>query len=137
MKIELEFPFTEKWKKGYLVINKEPRRNVILYNSHADRTTISYARYLMSVSLGRMLDRNEVVDHINNDKLDDRLDNYQILSPAENNRKSAKGVTYKDFICPVCQCKFTLEARQFSGKVSPACSRSCGGKKAHRNKVIA
>lgn len=136
MKIDLEFPFNDKWKKGYLVINKEPRRNVILYNSHTDRTTISYARYLLSVSLGRILDRNEVVDHINNDKLDDRLDNYQILSPAANVRKSAKGKTYREFVCPVCGTHFKLESRQ-SHKANPTCSRSCGGKKSHWKKEIA
>lgn len=129
MRINLEFPFTEKWKKGYLVTNKEPRRNVILYNSPTERSTVSYARYLMSVSLGRMLERHEVVDHINNDKLDDRIDNYQIISPAENTRKSSKGITYKDFICPVCNKEFKLEARQ-SHRREPACSRACGIKKA-------
>lgn len=137
MKIELEFPFNVKWKRGYLVTNKEPRRNVILYNSHTDRSTVSYARYLMSVSLGRLLGKAEVVDHINNDKLDDRLDNYQIISPTENVRKSSKGITYKEFVCPVCQVTFTLEARRFSGKTSPTCGKSCGGKKSHWKNPIA
>ena len=29
MKIELEYPYKDLYKYGYLVINKEPRRNVI------------------------------------------------------------------------------------------------------------
>jgi len=55
MKIELEYPFNITWKRGYIVTNPENRKNVLLYNSQPDRTTISYARYLMSVSLKRFL----------------------------------------------------------------------------------
>lgn len=136
MKIDLEYPYSGKWCLGYLVTNKEPRRNVVLFNSHSDRTTVSYARYLMSVHLGRMLEKHEVVDHINNDKMDDRIENYQILTMAENTRKSAKGITYRSFTCPVCSIEFSIEARQ-SHRENPTCSRSCGSKKSHwsRNKV--
>jgi len=51
MKIQLEYPFNEIWKNGYIVTNKEPRNNVILFNSSKDRSTIPYARYLMAASL--------------------------------------------------------------------------------------
>lgn len=134
MRIDLKFPYSEKWRIGYLVTNKEPRRNVVLFNSETDRSTVSYARYLMSSHLGRFLRSDEVVDHINNDRMDDRIENYQILTPAENTRKSAKGITYRSFVCPVCKTNFELEVRQCHKSSDPTCSRSCGGKKSHWKK---
>lgn len=90
MKIELQYPYNERWRLGYIVVNSENRKNVVLYNSHSDRSTVSYARYLMSVKLGRFLLRSEEVDHIDEDKTNDSLSNLQILSTAENLRKNAR-----------------------------------------------
>lgn len=142
IKIDLEEPFKSLWKHGYLVTNKEPRRNVILYNSNRDRTTISYARYLMSVHLGRLLDKDEIVDHINGNKLDDRLENYQILTVIENNRKGCIengrveklvrficGSCNKEFIKPKCNTHLTIKSKK-----SDYCSRSCGAKASHHKK---
>jgi transcription initiation factor IIE alpha subunit len=118
MKIELEEPYKSRWKKGYLVTNPEQRKTVILYNNSKDRSSVSYARYLMSCSQSRFLEREEQVDHINNIKTEDHLDNLQILSPIENVRKSLLGQTLLDFICPVCKKHFQLTARQ-SHKINP------------------
>lgn len=134
MKIVLEFPYNEKYRLGYLVTNSENRKNIILFNSNKDRSTVSYARYLMAVKEGRFLTSSEQVDHINEDKTDDRIENLQILSPIENNRKhriskGTLGETKIKFSCPVCKNIFFLTARQ-SHKPNPACSRKCGYKKA-------
>lgn len=87
MKITVEPPFAGIWKHAYLVKNKENRTMVCLVNSKEDRTTISLARYKMSVKLGRLLADDEQVDHIDNDKTNDSIDNLQLLSPAENMEK--------------------------------------------------
>lgn len=130
MKIELEYPFNQDWNKGYIVINTDKRRTVILYNSNQQRSSVSYARYLMCVHLKRYLTENEHVDHKDNDKTNDLLSNLQILTPLQNAQKSAKGETLHDFICPVCKKEFKLTARQ-SHKTNPTCSRKCGGIKSH------
>lgn len=134
--LKLESPFKELWKRGYLVINKEPRRNVVLYNSQEDRTTISYAKYLMSIKLGRILKEYEIVDHINDDTMDDRIDNYQIISKRDNNLKSiiqkGKSGLYVRFKCGVCGKIFdkrkNITHLVYTSKRSDYCSRSCGGK---------
>lgn len=105
-----------------------------LVKSPAERITMSYARYLMSVYLKRRLEKNEQVDHINNDKLDDRIENFQILTQKENIKKSKKSKTYKNFICQICGKDFKLEARQFYKKSNPTCSRKCGGIKSRQVK---
>lgn len=137
MIIELQHPFKDLWLKGYLVTNKEPRRNIILYNSNTDRTTISYARYLMSVYLGRFLSDDEVVDHINADKLDDRLENYQIITHSENISKRYQDTNMTELLvdirCGVCGYIFTKPRNNThllasNKKQSTFCSRSCAGK---------
>lgn len=134
MKIKLEYPFNSKWGKGYLVTNTENRKNVILYNNPRDRTTISYARYLMSVNLKRFLKKEEQVDHIDEDKTNDVLDNLQILSIAENNKKhikiKEKTQQQVEISCPVCKNRFikrrgaTQLVQSLFGKIS-CCSRKC------------
>jgi hypothetical protein len=78
-----------------------------------ERKTISYARYLMSTHLGRLLTDEEHVDHINDIKLDDRIENLQILSQKENNIKAGlvrrgeiKHGTLTGYrYCKCCLCK--------------------------------
>ena len=84
MKIPVEPPFTGLWKHAYVVKNKENRNMVCLVNDAKDRTTMALARYRMSVKLGRMLRDDEQVDHIDNDKTNDSIDNLQILSKRDN-----------------------------------------------------
>lgn len=104
------------------------------------KTTTSYARYLMSVKEGRLLGRNEQVDHINDNKADDRLENLQILTPRANTIKSkaknAKRARMADLICPTCGVAFQRKAAQIEWKLlagrEPACSKTCGGKRGYR-----
>jgi hypothetical protein len=85
MKIDLQPPFNTDWECGYVVVNPESRKTVLLIrDSVNERSSVSLARYLMCVNLGRYLLPNEHVDHINEDKTDDRIENLQILSPNEN-----------------------------------------------------
>jgi len=95
---------------------------------------MSYARYLMAVSLGRELTPEEQVDHIDNDKLNDDLSNLQILTIAENNQKYRKqaGITQTMLmlICPNCKDAFSRRngnTHLAKGGVFTACSRHCSG----------
>lgn len=97
------------------------------------RKTISYARYLMATHLGRELTKDEQVDHINDDKTDDRIENLQILTLAENNKKEALR-HYKTAIkikCPWCGKIFYKKKANFFTSIggyyttcSPKCSRA-------------
>lgn len=137
MKIELEKPFKDDYKAGYLNINKEPRRLILLVRHDNSQTSISYARYLYSVSIGRYLTKDEHVDHIDGDRLNDTLENFQLLSQKDNNIKSViqnnKTAKEIDFICPVCGKSFKRPKHNFSYRPNyvPACSRRCGGIKSH------
>lgn len=67
------------------------RRQLVVIFTDGTRTTITYARWLMVQHLGRRLGPDEHVDHVNDDPLDDRIDNLQILTRAENARKAGLG----------------------------------------------
>lgn len=135
MKIELQKPYSEIWNRGYLVTNPENRKNVILYNSHSDRSTTSYARYLMSVHLGKIISDEYEIDHIDDDKTNDVIENLQILTKLENHHKQFKtGEITIQFICPICNSKFELTKRSAYKKVNPCCSKKCGGIKSHQTK---
>lgn len=112
-----------RWYANLIPIDSTKRR----------RTTMSYARYLMSVKLGRILESWEHVDHIDNDKTNDSIENLQLLTLAENNIKYAKfhGIRYVKLRCPNCGKIFSRERRNtFLQKPSnnyAACSRRCSG----------
>lgn len=113
----------------YKVFHKKQGRWYAQLVCKNSRTTTSYARYLMEVFLGRRLTAEETVDHVNNDKQDDRMENLQLLSPSENTKKSAKGRTMVLLNCPICGVSFYRERNQthiVKGGNPSRCSRKCG-----------
>lgn len=141
-RLQLGYPFSRDYKAGYLNINKEPRRVVMLVRKDGSMTSTSYARYLMTCHLQRYLLPQEHVDHIDNDKMNDVISNLQVLSQRDNQLKYNKdlGIS-KEYItleCPICGEIFTREARQIRPKIkagkTPTCSRQCGGKMSHITK---
>lgn len=88
MRIELHELYASKWKAGYLQTSKSGRRYLVLYNSNTDRTITSYARYLLSVKIGRFLEDGEEADHIDEDRTNDDPNNLQVVSCTDNKRKN-------------------------------------------------
>jgi hypothetical protein len=113
---------------------RKDKRLVIVIN-HGDRMqTLSYPKYLMEQHLGRKLLSHETVDHIDGNPLNNDLSNLQILSLADNIRKSHPVATYIELKCKCCGKQFkrreavhkrNTEVRKVDG---PFCSKSCVGK---------
>ena len=99
----------------------------------------SYARYLMCVKEKRILDKKEQVDHINEDKTDDRIENLQILTQEENTKKYLKrkniGRMFVKLKCPNCG-KIFIRPRNRTHLCRPSnytgCSRYCSGIISHK-----
>lgn len=135
MLIELQEPFKSLWRKGYISILPNQRKYVSLYNSDNEKTIISYARYLMCVYLGYVLSSDLEVDHINDDKTDDRLENLQVLTAEQNKLKEHYRYLMEEqicygFHCACCETPFLITEREWKKrlhhKVELAfCSRSC------------
>ena len=133
MKIELEYPFTELYSKAYLSIsNKDYRARVTLLRSNGSGTFMQYARYLMCIKEGRVLNDNEEVDHVDKDKTNDTVGNLQILSIEDHKDKTRleiSGRTFKTLICTSCGKEFEREVRQLhKGHMRIFCSSHCSGK---------
>lgn len=141
-KIELQYPYKGRYKTGYLNINSEGRRILVLKPFKGNLTSTAYARYLLACHLGRFLTTEEQVDHIDNDKTNDVVENLQILSHSENNIKKVEhlGLTEKTIKleCPVCGEIFYRKAHRILHKLKKGklvtCSRVCGGKVSHMTK---
>lgn len=136
MEIRLEEPFKSKWKKGYLRTGPEGRRLVDLFNSDQDRTTISYARYLMTIKLGYEIPDNLVVDHKDDNKTNDDINNLQVVTEEYNRLKEQYRYIMTEqecygYHCAYCETAFILtrrekDKREKSSKTGLAfCSRSC------------
>lgn len=128
MKQEISDYYREKgFSDLYVNINKEPRRVATLRRPDGSMTSMSYAKYLYTSYHKIDIEDGYQVDHINNDKMDDRIENLQILSAGDNTRKSAPGPIMVDRICPVCKKSFKYRKRNLYSHPNPCCSRHCGG----------
>lgn len=116
---------------AYLAVNKEPRRVCTLKKADGTMTSMSYAKYLYTSYYNCEVDCNDHIDHINGDKMDDRIENLQIISGTYNRRKDHKHKEMVELECPVCHCKFLFAKRNLSTHPNPCCSRKCGGIKSH------
>lgn len=131
-----EFPWNNYWV--YEVWHRKEGRWMVNFISMTSeyRTTSSRARYRMSTNLGRFLKDDEHVDHIDNDKSNDDINNLQILSPLENRIKQEK--LYREqnpsevsLICATCTKTFKREIKNYNYKKKKGqekfyCSRPCG-----------
>lgn len=122
-------------EKGYCVvyigINKEPRRVATLRKPNKEMHSMSYAKYLYTSHYKCDVAKGDQVDHINGDKMDDRIENLQVVSARYNSRKNHSVRTMVELTCPVCKEKFLYPKRNVKSHPNACCSRKCGGIKSH------
>lgn len=68
---------------------KQDGRQIIRIKSPDLNTTKLLSKCMLEIQHGRVLSKEDTVDHINNDPLHDSFDNIQLLTRNENSRKSA------------------------------------------------
>ena len=119
MRIKLEAPYCHDYKQGYLINGSESRKMVVLIANDGSKHCTSYARYLMTVHRGTYLRDNETVDHIDEDKSNDCIENLQILSREENVKKHAEFTkqpfehgTYRMYHIGKCRCELCKQANR-------------------------
>lgn len=111
-----------------------------LVPNHPKATKNGYVlehRIIMENYLGRILEDNEVVHHLNHDKFDNRLENLQVLTHNKHSKLHAldKGRKWDRLKCPICNKIFEMAYnntvyQKYPGDStkSQCCSRSCGCK---------
>lgn len=117
----------------YVNVNKEPRRVATLHK-HKYNTSMSYAKYLYTSHYMCDIAEGDEVDHINGDRMDDRIENLQVISKTYNIRKSKKPKEMLELKCPVCGTMFLFQKGSLNTHPNPCCSRRCGGIKSHQTK---
>lgn len=115
----------------YIAINKEPRRVATLRKSNGEMISMSYAKYLYTSYYKVDLDASLQIDHINGNKLDDRIENLQAISRLYNTLKDHRRKEMIVCTCPVCKQEFLFPKGNLSTHPTPCCSRRCGGIKSH------
>ena len=112
--------------------------NYALVRNHPNATKNGYVllhRIIMENHLGRLLNTDEVVHHLNHNKKDNRLENLQILSNKEHSKIHGfeQGIVVCKLKCPQCGRIFMKQKRQThlvkkSILNCTFCSRMCNGK---------
>ena len=110
---------------------------VIVTKENGTKSTISYPKYLMECQLNRYLDKDETVDHIDKNPLNNDLSNLRILNRSEHVAIDIKRNRDAIVTCQYCGKEFTIPGsklhdrnrndgtRESSGYF---CSRTCSGK---------
>ncbi len=138
MLIELQEPFKSLWDKGYLVQGSDMRRRVHFVKDGVVVSGMSYARYQMSVQLGYIVPDGLEVDHKDDDKTNDTINNYQLLTKTQNRLKQAiSSATAKDdeplygYECAHCHTRFLIDAQERDKRIKanktelPFCTHRC------------
>lgn len=112
--------------------------NYAVVPEHPSATKNGYVlehRIVVENHLGRLLDTNEVVHHINGDKKDNRIENLLVIDRQKHSHLHGieRGVQMVLLQCPWCGTVFTRPKRQsFLSKPNKyhctCCSPSCRGK---------
>lgn len=110
----------KKGKYLYAVVKNHPRSSSKGY--------VLLHRVVMENSMGRILDINEVVHHINHNTHDNSIDNLQLMTRSEHSSHHAKkGRSFVSLSCPNCGMEFEREKRNIKPNTTPKCSRKCNG----------
>ena len=132
MKEEISEYYRQKgFIKLYIGINKDPRRVATMYKEDGTTLTMSYAKYLYTSHYKEDVDPFYHIDHINGDKLDDRIENLQKITGTYNRQKDHNRREMVVLTCPVCGKDFIFPKKNLSTHPNPCCSRRCGGIKSH------
>lgn len=139
MKIDVIDIYKAKYKAAYLVSheNGDKRKRVYIIGFDGSRKGMLYARYVWEAHNNKPLPEGFTIDHIDEDKTNDALENLQLLSNGDNIRKNVETRTKRGelnvmlkLVCPICGVTFDFPKRNLATHPNPCCSRTCGYKKA-------
>lgn len=110
-------------------------RIILLYLKTGKKQTISYPKYLMEIHLGRYLEVDETVDHIDGNPLNNDLSNLQIIKRNKHSYRDAYRNNDIEVSCKMCGKKFIIKGSKLSCRnrvdrhqSGYFCSKKCTGK---------
>lgn len=144
----MEEEFKEKLLKLYkdyekvygIYKNNFDREFIILYKSPNIRKSLSYPKALVEVTINRILEENETVDHKDRNFLNNSLENLEILDRKDHCKLDVIRVKLVKLQCKLCGILFERRAcwqhnNSRKGRAGPFCGRSCAGKYARNTQL--
>lgn len=121
---------------GVAVLNRYRAKSGYVKLYLANHKVVEEHRYAVANHLGRDLDVDEVVHHLDGDKTNNDLSNLRLLARSDHARGHAKLPTLIPLDCRWCGAEFERQVRQVNHKRANGqtvffCSRSCGTKHQH------
>jgi len=114
---------------------KSGRLYVTIREDDGTQHTMSYPKFLVEQQLGRKLEPNETVDHIDRNFHNNDPENLQVLDRKTHYRLDALRLKPTIFKCPVCFREFQrsgkrlvrIYERKKLGQAGPFCGAGCRG----------
>ena len=94
--------------------NKDGRSRVAVIFPNGKKKTVSYPKFLMEVKLGRFLEKNETVDHIDGNPRNNDYSNLRILKRDDHAKVEVKRLKRMQFKCPMCGKTFWLSGKNYT-----------------------
>lgn len=114
---------------------KDGRLRIIGVDENGNKHTISYPKFLMENHLNRYLEKDEQIDHIDGNPLNNDISNLQILKLGEHQKLDALRVKNVKVRCAYCGKEFIIKGsnlclrnRKDRLQTGYFCSRECSGK---------
>lgn len=116
-------------------LGKDGRYRIILKLNNGSNKTVSYPKYLMELHLGRYLEENETIDHIDGNPLNNDLSNLRVIDRKEHAYNDAIRNDKLIVTCAYCGKSFEIDGNKLYNRNRTDrhqsgyfCSRSCSGK---------
>ena len=120
-------------KKGYIRlyvnVNKEFRRVATLRKDNGEMHSMAYAKYLYTSYYQCDVADGDQVDHIDGNKMNDTIENLQVISHKLNGHKNHSRREMVLLKCPICNQEFLFPKKNLPFVNNPCCSKECGSKK--------
>ena len=123
-------------------IRPNGRKFVEIIYPDGKRKGMSWPKFVMENRIGRYLTKDETVDHINGDFLDNRPKNLRVMERAQHAKEDIRRLKPQEFECPECKKQFTRSGKRLSWAISgrkrgyagPFCGLSCAAKDSNKVK---
>lgn len=132
------YPYSTEFESGYVRFSVDGLDNTTVmlkkYNSTCHYAITTYPRYLMEVHLGRFLEKQEKVYHIDKNRFNFNIDNLEVrkIGAAQTTKKTGKQPSTKsepvmvELICSYCKQPFNKDSRFLSANATNRfCCKGC------------
>lgn len=117
---------------GPYTSKQDGRLRIVLVHPDSRKQTISYPKYLVEVYLNRYLDKEETVDHIDCNFLNNDLSNLRIIKRSDHIKQDRNRIRDVTISCNWCGEIFVISGSKLHQRnrreSSGFCSKSCSGK---------